>query len=182
MNSIASSFEKNSNIPASRFEPPSDITFEDVSQYNNYSMYDESEEDDEYEYGSNIIPLSYPYENFLEGIAGFDYDGHKRMMANAEGGEYMAAFMQGFGSMINISAMSMQNGDKADEDSNAGFENFTHDGKKMRYGTEINEEEGGSVSAMVIEYPKHDMYLYIMCIPEKSKAEMLKMYSMLKFK
>jgi hypothetical protein len=170
-NEIMTSFEEGISIPASRFQPPSNMQFTeiDLSQqagFGQLSMY----EDEAEEALEELYPVEYPYEDFTKVVNGFNPESYARTMVMNQGGQYMALYNQGFANMVIVVATSSKNMDENDDEMN--FESFSHKGKTLRYGE--MENEGMNGKGILIPYDEHHMYIMIMSMPGKDKQTLLK--------
>lgn len=178
-NETATKFDKNITIAASKFEPPTGIVIEEITHSTNDLMmgnYDENGEyiDEESMSGNDeetdIIAVSYPFESFKKVILDFNPEGYTRGIVMNQEGQHFALYMQGMGQMMTVIATAEEN----IESNNAeftGFEEFTHNGRTMRYG--VLEEEGTTSNALLIKYPSHDMYIILMAVPANDKTSLL---------
>ncbi|WP_346854455.1 hypothetical protein [uncultured Draconibacterium sp.] len=169
-------FKPNSNVSASRFNPPSGVKFEDLSSVTGGFMgalgaFDEEMDEEENE---ETIAIDYSFDKFKKIVNACNIEGYRCVAVNSFEGMHSASFMKGMNSVMVI-AQSDKNMDK-DEDLNS-FDSFRHNGHTCHFGEE--EEENGS--ALIVEYPSDDMIVTIMAIPGKSKDELLKIDDKLQF-
>ncbi|MBN2018191.1 MAG: hypothetical protein JW794_08720 [Candidatus Cloacimonetes bacterium] len=173
-NETATTFKENIAVPASRFDPPAGITYEDMPSFG--GMFSDEEDEDEYyedeEYGDIPVPIT--FDEFKSGISGISSSGYTQTMVMQEEGEYMAMYMSSMGSMI----MVMGSG-YTSEDMDEGFESFTHKGKTMKYGTIA--EGGNSISMLMVLYPYNKLMISINSMTGLSKDELIKIAEKLTF-
>ena len=173
-NEIATKFEENVAVPASKFDPPAGITYEDMPSFG--SMFSDEDDEDEYyedeEYSDVPAPIS--FDEFKSGISDVSGAGYTQTMAMEEDGDYMAMYMSGMGSMIMIMGSGY-----ASEDMDEGFESFTHKGKTMKFGTIT--EGGNSVSMLIVLYPDNKLMISINSMTGLSKNELIKIADKLTF-
>jgi hypothetical protein len=169
-------FKPNSNVPASKFNPPSGVQYQDLSSVTGGFMgalgaFDEEmeKEDDE-----ETIAIEYSFDKFKKIVNDCNIEGYRCVAVNSFGGMHSASFMKGINSVMVI-AQSDKNVEN-DEELNS-FDSFRHNGHTCHFG-EVEEENG---SALIVEYPSDDMIVTIMAIPGKSKDELLKIEDELQF-
>jgi len=165
-NETATKFEENIKVPASKFEPPQGITYEEMPSFG--SMFsDEEYNDEEYEDEEDTdVPVPITFDEFKNGLSGISGAGYTETMAMEEDGQYMAMYMSGMGSMIMITG----SGYSSDE-YESGFETFTHKGKTMKYG---NISEGGnSISMLIVLYPAQKLMILINSMSEMAKDNLI---------
>lgn len=181
---MAVKFDKNANVPASRFEPPAGIHYASMDDMDrnlfrdgfNAFMDDDFYDDyDDYD-DEDIVPLDYPYDRFRNVVNGLTDGGYSQLMVYNDEGQYIATFLRGNQS-ISIIASSSENEIVYDEDDQQGFEEFRHGGKQFYYG-HIEDDEA---SVLIEEYPREKMYIIYMAVPPKSKDALLKIAGSLKF-
>lgn len=175
---IMTSFEEGIAIPASRFQPPSDLNFTEIDLnqqggFGQLNMY----EDEAEKALEELYPVEYPYEDFTNVVNGFNPEGYARTMVMNQGGQYMALYNQGFTNMVIVVATSSKNMDENDEEMN--FESFNHRGKTLRYGE--MESEGMTGKGVLIPFDEHDMHIMIMSMPGKDKQTIVKWADELEF-
>jgi len=182
-NEMAESFEENINIPASRFEPPANIEFEDrdeqMQAYMNGGSYSDYQEMlDEEEEEIDIVPVNFPFEDFQEAMNNFNPEGYTRTMVMNRDGQHIALYMNGLAQMISIIATSEENVE-GNESEFSEFESFSRGGKSMRYGT--LEEDGTISDALLVKYPEHDMYIIVMGLPATDRNTLAGWHEQLDF-
>lgn len=178
-----SEFKPGAAISASKFSPPENIDYEDLSAQQAASGFgsltealgglNDMEDEEDYE---ETVPVKYPFDKFKKAVEGFSYPGFTPMGINTMGGIHAASYTKGFVSSILIVATSRKNSDHNVED---GFEKFSCNGRTCYFGQMDNEETEGT--ALVIEYPAHDMFIVITAMPEIDKTKMLSIADQLKF-
>lgn len=177
-----SDFKPGTTVAASKFTPPANIRFKDLSQEQKVSGFGsfmealEGMDEDDLEDDEKIVPVKYPFEKFKKVVEGFTYPGYTRRGISTLDGVHAATFTKGLSSSIMIVATSRKNSDHNVEE---GFEQFTHNGHTCYYG-EINDEETEG-TALVVEYPAYDMYIVITAMPDMDRKTMLSIADNLKF-
>lgn len=178
-----SEFKPGTAVSASKFAPPANVKYQDISAQQEASGFGslmealggmgdmEDEEDDE-----ETVPVKYPFSKFKKAVEGFTYPGCSRVGVNSMEGIHAATYTKGFASSIMIVATSRKNSDHNVEE---GFEKFTHNGRTCYYGEIDDEETEGT--ALVIEYPAYDMYIVITTMPDMDKKTMLSIADKLNF-
>ncbi|MCU4175130.1 hypothetical protein [Carboxylicivirga sp. N1Y90] len=182
-NELASKFDAGKSISASKFTPPSDITYENIDQqtqgmfggFADMANMDKTYEDDDSE-NMELVPTKYPYDLFLKKVNGFSHDGYKKMMAQSSDGTHNAMFMKGFGSTLMVAAVSSENGDMSEE---GDFQIFNHKGKTCMYGA--IDEDDDDVVLLVIEIPEYDTYITVGTSPKRTKQELLDLVDQFNF-
>ena len=173
-NEIALSFVKNASVSSSKFNPPSNISYEDQSQYQQAIFGDMGDYNDEEEMDFDLYPIKYPYQKFKEVINDFSYNGYRKLTVMNSKDTYSAMFMKGMSGSLAIAATSKKNGNPAQE---GGFETFTHNGVKCMYGA-MDEDDGVT---LIVDIPRYETYIIIAADPVISKNDMLGMLDKLKF-
>lgn len=177
-----SDFKPGTAVAASKFTPPANIRFKDLSQEQKVSDFGsflealESMDEDDLEDDEETVPVKYPFEKFKKVVEGFTYPGYTRRGINTLDGVHAATFTKGLSSSIMIVATSRKNSDHNVEE---GFEQFTHNGHTCYYGVINDEETEGT--ALVVEYPAYDMYIVITAMPDMDRKTMLSLADKLKF-
>lgn len=171
-NEEALAFDENIRVATSKFEAPSGIRFTNVQQQQN-SMFQgmdmEMYEEDDYE-EDDVIPVTYPFEDFKKEMNSFNPEGYSRMMVMNQDGQHIALFTRGMTNVVSVMATSDGNMEETDEID--AFETFTHNGKTMRYGDLSDVDMDGK--ALIIPYKEHDMYIILMSSPGKDKNTLVK--------
>uniref|UniRef100_UPI003217CBEC hypothetical protein n=1 Tax=uncultured Draconibacterium sp. TaxID=1573823 RepID=UPI003217CBEC len=175
-NELFVEFKPNSSVSASKFNPPSDVQFEDMSSATGGFMgapdaFDEEMEDENDE---ETIAIDYSFDKFKKIVNACNVEGYRCVTVNSFEGMHSASFMKGMNSVMVI-AQSDKNFDNDDELNS--FDSFKHNGHTCHFG-EVEEENG---AALIVEYPSDDMIVTIMAIPGKSKDELLKIEDKLRF-
>ncbi len=184
VNEMAEKFDENITIPASKFEPPQNIEFEDMTQqaqaYMNSQQndYEEMLEEEEDEAEIDIVPVNYPFEDFQEAMSNFNPDGFTRTMVMNRDGQHIALYMNGLAQMISIIATSEENVEGNDSEFSE-FESFNRGGKSMRYG--VLEEDGTISDALLVKYPNYDMYIIVMGLPATDRNTLAGWHDQLDF-
>ncbi|OQX80562.1 MAG: hypothetical protein B6D64_02985 [Bacteroidetes bacterium 4484_276] len=191
-NEMLSELKPNSSVSASKFVAPTNVSYTDMNSASQQmgggtgfgslsDAYSEMENEDEDEYYDDepLVPVEYPFTKFKEVIANFSYLNYTCMGTNSIGGMHASSFMSGMNSIM-VAAQSKQN---AEMDQADAFEKFKHNGHTCYYGKMDDEEDGGAGdgTALLVDYPSHDMYIMIVGIPELSKTELLKISDKLDF-
>ena len=177
-----SDFKPGTAVAASKFTPPENFQFKDVSQEQKASGLGsimvalEGMDETEIEDNENTVPVKYPFEKFKKVVEGFTYPGFTCRGINTMEGIHAATYTKGLGSTIMIVATSRKNSDNNVEE---GFEKFIHNGRTFYY-SEIDDEETEG-TALVIEYPNYDMYIVITVMPNMDKKTMLSIVDNLEF-
>jgi len=176
-NEKAIKFEKNVSVGSDKFEPIKGVKYEDIAAKqkeafgNMFDMMDDESSDEEY----NIVPVKYSYDKFKKVINSFSVAGYTRTMMHNDEGQYVAMFAKGMNNFISITLTSMKN--KSETPAKEGFEKFNAKGKTCYYGKIL--EEGAT--ALMVEYPKNDMYLLIVEKPNATKNSMVSHLDKLNF-
>jgi len=173
-NETATKFEENIKVPASKFEPPQGITYEEMPSFG--SMFsDEEYDDEEYEDEEDTdVPVPITFDEFKNGLSGISGAGYTQTMVMQEEGEYMAMYMSSMGAMIMITGSGYSS-----EEYESGFETFTHKGKTMKYG---NISEGGnSISMLIMLYPAQKLMVSINSMSEMAKDDLIGIADKLEF-
>jgi hypothetical protein len=173
-NVTVTKFEENIKVPASRFEPPQGITYEDMPSFG--SMFsDEEYNDEEYEDEEDTdVPVPITFDEFKNGLSGISDARYTQTMVMEEDGQYMAMYMSGMGSMIMITGSGYSS-----EEFESGFETFIHKGKTMKYG---NIAEGGnSISLLIVLYPAQKLMILINSLSEMAKDDLIDIADKLEF-
>lgn len=172
-NELATLFDKNISVSKSKFTPPSNVEYEDISQYQQ-GMFGGMEEasfgKDSYD-GDNdgdfeMIPVKYPYEKFQSKVNSFNHNGYRKLMAQKIDGNYSAMFMKGFSDNLAVAATSRKNGNP---EQGGDFESFTYKGRKCMFG-KMDEDDGVS---LIVEVSNYDTYIILVSSSVRSKSEML---------
>ena len=171
-------FKPDTPVPAITFVAPKDVEYENLASAANgmwgaMDMYNDGafESDDEDDY--DVVPVKYPMEKFKTVIDDFSHPGYACVGSNSMDGIHAATFMKGLNALV-VMATSRENAELEEYDA---FEAFTVDGHKCYYG-EIEDEDG---TALIVEYPKYDMFISIVSMPDLPKNEMLSIEQKLKF-
>ncbi len=173
-------FNPNTEIPSSKFNPPSGVNYENLSEQAGSQGFLGALgalgnlEEEEFEDDDDIVALDYSYEKFKKVVSACELEGYRYMGTNNVDGMYAATFMNGMKSVM-VMAQAEENIEE-DEEYNS-FKPFTHNGHTCRFG-ELDEDEG---SALIVEYPRDDMVITIAAMPTKSKDDMLKIEDKLQF-
>jgi len=177
-NEIATSFKENIKVPASKFDPPQGITYEDAPTFGNMfdserSREDTFDEEKDYE-ESETVPIT--FDEFKKGLSGLSSSGYTQTMIMEEEDQYMAMYMKGMAASIMISATAM--GD-AEGETDEGFESFSHKGHQMMYSKIA--EGGMNISVLVVVYSEKRLLISVNALTEMSKEELLSIADKLKF-
>ena len=182
-NEMVTEFKPNSSVSTSQFKPYSGVSYNDMTAQGEQvegnpfaqmamamemSMEEENEEEEE------IVPVGYSYEKFKTVVNDFSYSGYSFKGTNSYDGQYAAVYTKGFVNSITIMATSDEN---SEEDETDDFETFTHKGKTCHFGN----LEDGEGTALVVEYPQHDMLIIIAGLPYMPKTELLNINDDLNF-
>jgi hypothetical protein len=166
-------FDENISVPVSKFTPYEGVEYTDIQEMEamyygdeNYSDYDDDD--------APTIPVKYPFDKFKSTVNKCAIDGYTNRATNSIEGQHFAMFIQGTNS-ITIAATSKENAEMNEIPSN--LEEFNHNGHKCMFGT-LDEDEG---TALIIDYPAHNMYIIIAASANKTKAELLSINNQLKF-
>ncbi len=182
---IATDFDPNASVSASKFEPLSNI---------DYKLPDPSMEK-EFEAALNnpdgvgaakkIIPLSYPFEKFKAKMNAFNPEGYQRMGPMKLMGIYTCGWQKSENDMMTVAASSTENA-KEDEDGNKfdfeemskapGADVFTRYGQTCYYINTTPEEGQEPVQMLMIHYKSQKMMVMVMKKPDGSKASLLEFY------
>jgi len=178
-NEEAVKFQENISIPASRFQAPQNLRYEDIdaqmAMYNGMEQYDDYEDSEE----DDIVAVTYPFADFQAAMNNFKPEGYARMMVMNEGGQYVALYTIGFSNIISVMATSEKNMEGDADMELSGFETIQHGGKTLRYGDISEDDMDGK--ALIIPYKAHDMYIILLTSPGKDKASILKLADKLEF-
>lgn len=174
-------FNPNSNVVASKFNPPSGVEYENLAKqsgaqgllgaFGGLSDFEE-EEDDSYE----MVPVDYPYDKFKKVIADFNYKDYSCKGTNSIEGMHASTFMSGMNSIM-VMAQAKKN---VEMDKSDAFVKFKHNGHTCYYG-KLEDEEDDNGTALFVDYPSHDMYIMIVGMPELTKNELLDISNKLDF-
>ncbi len=174
-NETATSFKENIKVPASKFDPPKGITYEDAPAFGN--MFDsEGSEEDIYEEDEESESVSITFDEFKKGLSDLSGSGYIQTMIMEEEDQYMAMYMKGMAASIMISATAM--GD-TDEENDEGFESFSHKGHQMMHS--IIAERGMNISVLIILYPQKKLLISLNAMTDMSKEDLLSIADKLKF-
>lgn len=177
-NEVATIFEKDISVPASKFSPPSGMNFIDVTQQQKsmYSdmedMYEEDEDEEDF-----TIPVTYPFDDFQAEMNSFNPAGYVRTMVVNQDGQHVALFINSLTNVVSVIATADVNMEESPE--MESFETFTHKGRTMHYGALSDEDMDGK--ALIIEYKEHHMYIIIMTAPGKDKNTLVQWADALDF-
>lgn len=173
-NEIFVEFKPNSNVAASKFNPPSGVNYENLSEKAGAQgfmgalgalggMEEMEEDEDDYE----ITPVDYPFDKFSKIVKGCTIEGYRCASVNTVDGAHVAIFRNGLNTVL-ITASSDENMEQDDEF--GLYQSFRHSGHTCHYG--VMEEDNASV--LIVEYPSDDMFVTFMAMPQKDKEELLK--------
>ena len=172
-NETATSFKENIKVPASRFDPPKGITYEDIPAFGNMFDSEGSEDDEEYEEGESV---SISFKEFQNGLSGLSSSGYMQTMIMEEEDQYIAMYMKGMAASIMITATAI--GD-ADGETDEGFESFSHKGHQMMYAKIV--EGGMNISVLVVVYPQKKLLISVNAMTDMSKEDLISIADNLKF-
>ncbi|MBC8383836.1 MAG: hypothetical protein H8E22_08570 [Candidatus Cloacimonetes bacterium] len=172
-NETATSFKENIKVPASRFDPPKGITYEDVPAFGNMFDSEGSEDDEEYEESESV---SISFKEFQNGLSGLSSSGYMQTMIMEEEDQYIAMYMKGMAASIMITATAI--GD-ADGETDEGFESFSHKGHQMMYAKIV--EGGMNISVLVVVYPQKKLLISVNAMTDMSKEDLISIADNLKF-
>ncbi|WP_282015062.1 hypothetical protein [Marinifilum flexuosum] len=182
-NEIAIKFEKNISISSSKFSPPANINYQDISEQQQamyggmsdmqsmFNMGDKYEDDVDVK----LYPVNYPFQQFSNKINAFKYKGYRKLVSLNEDGTYSAMFMKGLTGSLAVAATSMKNGDPSEH---GNFETFTYKGKNCMLG-KLEDDESSNTA--VLEIPQYKTYIIIGCSPSVGKDEMIRILDHLAF-
>ena len=164
-NETATKFEENVKVPASKFDPPKGITYEEMPSFGNMPgmVEDETYYDDE-ENADVAVPIS--FDDFKKGLSNLSNSDYTQTMVMEEEGQYMAMYMSSMGAMLMISATGYISGEYEE-----GFESFSHKGTTMKYGSIA--EGGATISMLLVLYPKNKLIILINSMSGISKDEFI---------
>ena len=170
----ATKFQENINVSATKFHPPSGITYEDMPSFG--TMFDDEEDEDSYYEDEETDDVAVPitFDEFKSGLSDISSAGYTQTMVMQEDGDYMAMYMSGTGSMLMIMASGY-----TDEDDDEGFESFSHKGKTMKYGSMPGGDS--SISMLIVLYPANKLMIDINSMSGMSKDELIKIAETLSF-
>jgi len=171
-------FKPKSSVPASKFNPPSGVEYENLAEqagaqglmgaFGGLGNFEEEEKED------NTTPVDYSYDKFKKIVNACEVEGYTCSAINSIEGMHAATFTKG---MANVMVMAQSDKNMEDDDEFNSFDSFRKNGHTCHYG-ELNEENG---SALVVEYPSDDMIVTFLAMPKKSKEELLKFESKMQF-
>jgi hypothetical protein len=169
-------FKPNASVSSAKFVAPSDVNYEDQSA-NMQGMWGQSMlvdgDDMLYDDDESMVPVEYPFDKFKQVVDGFSYQDYRCAGTHSMEGVHAANFMKGMKAIM-VVATSRKNAEPGEHDS---FESFTANGHKCYYG-DMEDDEG---TALVIDYPKYDMYITIVGVPDLSKSELLEIEKKMQF-
>ncbi|MBS3741862.1 MAG: hypothetical protein KGY74_07060 [Candidatus Cloacimonetes bacterium] len=176
-NETAREFKENPVVPASQFDPPAGIAYEEAPKYG--YMGDEAEEgeyyEDEYEEGMEV-PISLA--EFKNGIKDIENLGYKQTgIMDEDRDSYTAMFIKESGNMLIIGASAYEEDEEIEEEYDV--ETFTHKGKKIKFAT-ITEDEA-KINVILVQYPSFNLVISLSSIPKLPKSDLLKISDELKF-
>lgn len=172
-NETATKIEENIKVPASKFEPPQDITYEDMPSFGNM-FNDEEDEDTYFDDEETNVPTPITFDEFKKGLSDLTSTGYTQTMVMQDEDEYMAMYMNGMGSMLMISAVGY-----IDKNDDEGFESFSHNGKPMKF---VSITGGDNIVTMLIVlYPKNNLMISINSMSGLSKDELVTIADALSF-
>lgn len=179
-NEVFVEFKPNANVPASKFNLPTGVEFDDVSQQMGDVMggFGELREAMQ-EMDEEIVPVEYPFGKFKKVVNSASFAGYQSMGANSMFGMHTATFMNGTKRLM-IVAQSDENEDIREYVEGGGFKSNGHTCYYIDVEADEEEEEEAG-SSLIVEYPNHDMNIVISVFPKCSKAELLKMEDQLQF-
>lgn len=174
-------FKPKTRVSSSKFNPPSGVSYENLAEQAGAEGFmgalsalgdfeDMEEEEDDYD----ITPVDYSFEKFSKIVKGCEIEGYRCVRVHSVDGSHAAIFMKGLNT-IAVMAQSDENMEQDDEFD--AYQSFRQNGHTCHYG--VMEEDNGS--ALVVEYSSDDMIVSFMAIPQKSKAEMLKIEDKMQF-
>ena len=164
-NETATKFEENVKVPASKFDPPKGITYEEMPSFGNMPGMGEDETYYDDEEGTDIaVPIS--FDDFKKGLSNLSNSDYTQTMVMEEEGQYMAMYMSSMGAMLMISATGYISGEYEE-----GFESFSHKGTTMKYGSIA--EGGATISMLLVLYPKNKLIILINSMSGISKDEFI---------
>ncbi len=178
-NKTAIQFIPKKSIPAYEFNPPADMSFNEVNA--NISINEETDyyEDGEVVEADDIIPTQYPYDKFCDKINSFNnHQGYQKVMLMQTGGVHTAVFMQGFTNNLTVIAISRKNTDSKNKVYFDKTNSFTQNGHRCYF---ERNTTGESSSSLTIDIPQYDTYISIVALPEMSKSQMIIIMNNLNF-
>jgi hypothetical protein len=123
----------------------------------------------------NIVPLDYSYEKFNQIIKNVVIEGFEQSNIMNLTEQYMVSYIKSLYEVITISVTSLDEIDPDEEDFT--YEVLTHKGKTCYYG-KLSEDHG---SLLLIKYPKDNIAVLYLTMPEKTLDDMLKISDKFKF-
>lgn len=172
INEEAVIFDTNIKISSKTFNPPTDVEYEELSQYMDQGMVEEEYyEDDDDDYSKE---LSYPYQKFQAKFALPTFGEFKRVNVRNESDQYMASYMKGFGKMMSVVVSPLEIFRGAEEE---GHELFTHKKLECVYAL----MEGGTGAMLSIRCPKQKINVSFITVPTLDKAQILDFFDQLSF-
>lgn len=173
---IATDFDENISIAASKFEAPAGIQFTEMDMSGGFGQMDMYQEELE-EAVADLHPIEYPFDKFTQAVNGFNPEGYARTMVLNQDGQYMALYNQGFTNMVVVIATSSKNLEESDEEMQ--FESFNYKGKTLKYGE--MDSEGMTGKGILVPFDEHNMHIMIMSMPGKDKDTLLEYLDQLEF-
>ncbi len=183
---VATDFDPNARVSASKFEPLSNIDYELPDP----SMAEEFEaalnNPDGVGAAKKIIPLTYSFEKFKAKMNQHNPVGYQRMGPMKMFGSYSCVWYKSETDMMSVSAASEnagkdENGEEGmdiEEVANTpGVEKFTRYGQTCYYVKEMSAEDGEqSPPVLVVHYKSQEMIVLVMKQPDASKASLIAFY------
>lgn len=187
----AISFEENIKVPAGKFTPPKDVTYEEVNLEGQFDLFTAMNEGMEYEdenTESYPFPSGLSYDAFKKALNPIKSMGYSLIMYDNSGGEYSALFSKPANNpsgadVLAITALSYsQNPSREDILAAADIDYFNEGGKKMGYIISHDEEDPDTESStLFVEIPNKDVFLQVSAVPVKSKVDMIKFFKAMKW-
>ena len=177
---VAKKFEENSSIPASRFEVPTGIKFEEpegMSEMQSFLGGGQTGNDEERGGGDEDGPPStLSFAKFKQAVAKVQIEGFHRMPEITTEGDHGLIMADAAESGWTIMAQRAGIGEKLEKAAAGKLSRFKHKGQDAFY-ARITDEDGEEMAFIVVKYPEYNMGLFITAKPVATRAELTKVLS-----
>ncbi len=177
---VATSIKENVVIPSSKFNVPSGITFEELSDVMS-SAYQMGDEEGESENSSSNITLT--ADKFKAGVSKISQSGFQSMGVITAGGTFGATYVNSNGSVFMVQAVDMISSSEFESRGVEVVKSLTINGHSAKVIKSTEDEDGDSEesTSVVVSYPEYNMSLVVVSPSNVSSDILESVASQVKF-
>ena len=174
---VAKTFEENSSIPASRFEVPTGIKFEEPEgMAEMQSLFGSGQAGNDEERGGGDEdgpPSTLSFAKFKQAVAKVGIEGFRRMPEITTEGDHGLILADDEDQGWTIMAQRSGIGAKLEKEAAGKLSRFKHKGHDAFY-ARITDPEGEEMAFILVKFPEYNMGLFIAAKPVAERDELMK--------